>query len=84
MLNWIASAERHPGAAVQHPAADVKILIDDQHSGAEIPGANGCSQACTAATGDDNIHFVVPGHAFGTRRGALRPRPARLKQCGRP
>ena len=42
-LNWVASAERHEGPAVQHSAAKIEILIDHQHSGPEIPRANGRS-----------------------------------------
>ena len=59
---------------MQHPAAEIEVLIDDEHAGTEVAGANGRRDPGTAATGDDHIDLVVPLDELGTRALGLRRR----------
>ena len=83
LLDRVAAAERHEGPAVQHPAAEVEVLVDHQHAGPEIPRANGRGQAGAAAPRDDHVHFVVPGRIRGARGRFLRLRRTRRQQRAR-
>src|SRR5262245_9353697 len=61
-LQWIAAAERHLPAAVQHLAADVEILINKDDRRAEVARANGGWQPDAARADDDDIRLVVPAY----------------------
>src|SRR5262249_8164840 len=62
-LNRTATAERGPAAAVHELAADVEILLDHQHGGAEIARPHGGMQADTSGAKDDDIGLVAPPNA---------------------
>ena len=66
-LQRIAAAERHPGRRVQHLAAEVEVLIDDEHRRAEIARANRRRKARAPAADDDDIGLVVPPDGLGRR-----------------
>ena len=82
-LDRIAAAERDEGPAVQHPAAEVEVLVDDEHRRAEIACPDRRGQAGAAAARDDDVGFVVPLDLPGARRCLLRPGGACLDHCGR-
>ena len=87
LLDRVAAAEGHEGPAVQHPAADVEVLIDHQHAGAEIPRANGRGEAGAAAPRDDDVHLVVPSDVVraggrGLRRSRIRRQQRARTQPG--
>ena len=82
-LDGVAAAEGHEGPAVQHPAAEVVVLIDDQHAGPEVPRADGRGQARAPAPRDDDVHLVVPDDVVGRSRG-LRLRLVGGQQRARP
>ena len=67
-LERIAAAERDLAAAVQHLAADVEVLIDDDHGQAGIARPNGARQPGAPCADDDDVRLVVPLDAVGTRR----------------
>ena len=79
LLDRIAAAERDERPAVQHPAAEVEILVDDEHGRAEIARPNRRRQARAAAADDHDIGFVVPGDGLGARR-SLRACLVRVEQ----
>src|SRR5262249_3771175 len=64
-LQRIAPAKRNLSAAVQHLAADIEILVDDDHRRAKITRANGRGQAGTSSSDDDDVCFVVPSNRLG-------------------
>ena len=67
LLQRIVAAERHQAAAVQHLAAKVEVLIDDDHRRAEIARANRRRKARAPAADDDDIGLVVPPDGLGRR-----------------
>src|SRR6185312_8228167 len=75
-LDCIATAQRHVAVAVDHAAADVEVLFDDDHRRAEVAGADGRGKPGGSAAEDDDIGFVVPSDGLGLRgagrRGAKR------------
>ena len=74
-LDGVAAAERNERAAVQHAAAEVEVLVDDEDTGAEIARADRSRQSRTAATRNDDVGLVVP-----LRGGALAVRAACVEQ----
>src|SRR6185312_5254690 len=75
-LDGIATAQRHVAVAVDHYAADVEVLFNDDHRRAEVAGADGGGKPRGSCPEDDDIRFVVPSHGLGlrgaSRRGAKR------------
>src|SRR5881296_3120586 len=69
-LEWISSAKRNLSAAMQHLAAKIEVLIDDDHGRAKVPRPNGSGQAGASSSDDDDIGLVVPFD--GVDRGNLR------------
>src|SRR5947208_943990 len=69
-LKWIPAAKRNLSAAMQHLAAWVEVLIDDDYGHAEIPGPNGGRQPGAPCSDDHDVRFVVP--LDGVDRGDLR------------
>ena len=63
---------------MQHLAADVEILIDEDHRRAEVARANGGGQPDAPRTYDDDIGLVVPSNGVG--RGLLRQGVSRHRQ----
>ena len=54
---------------MQHASAEIEVLVDDEHRGAEIAGANRGREARAPAARDDDVDVVVPAGRGG---GALR------------
>src|SRR5439155_12073041 len=59
-LQWIPAAERNLSAAVKHFAAEVEVLIDNDHGRAKIPRTNRSRQTCAPSSDNDDICLVVP------------------------
>ncbi len=81
-LPRIAAAERDLAAAVQHLAADIEILIDDEHGETGIACPDRARQSGTPGTDDDKIHLVVPLDAVGARPLRGRRGGAGAERCG--
>jgi hypothetical protein len=64
-LNWIATAKRNLSAAVNHLAAQIEILVNDDDRRAKVPRTNGGGQPGGACSDDDYIGLVVPFNGFG-------------------
>src|SRR5437762_13465520 len=45
---------------MQHLAAQVEVLVDDDHRCAKVPRPNGSGQAGAASSDDDDVGLVVP------------------------
>ena len=71
-LERIAAAQRDERAAVQHAAAEIEVLIDDEHGGAEIAGPDRGREPGAAAAGDDDVEVVIPGGRAALAIGAAR------------
>ena len=73
-LARVAAAERDLAAAVRHLAADVEVLIDDEHGEAGIPCPDRAGQSGSPRADDDDIRLVVPLDVVGARplRGGRR------------
>jgi len=69
-LKRIPAAQRNLSAAVQHLAAQVEVLIDDDDGRPEIARANGGRQPGAPAADDHHVGLVVPLNGFD--RGDLR------------
>src|SRR5260370_275440 len=82
-LYRIAPAERCPAAAMHELAADIEVLVDDEHGSPEVSGPDGGMQPHASRPEDNHIGFIVPDDGPGAGRGLLGERlPAR--QNGRP
>ena len=61
---------------MDHCAADVEVLFNDDHRRAEVAGADGGGKPRGSCPEDDDIRFVVPSNGLGLRgagrRGAKR------------
>ena len=64
-LERIPAAKRDLSAAVQHLAAGVEVLIDDDHRRAKIARPNGGGQPGASCSDDDDIGLVVPLNGVG-------------------
>ena len=64
-LERIPAAKRDLGAAVQHLAAKVEVLIDDDHGRPKVARANGGGQPGAPCSDDDDIRLVVPLNGVG-------------------
>ena len=64
-LEGIAAAKRDLRAAVQHLAAGVEVLIDDDHGRPEVARPNGGGQPGAPCADDDDIRLVVPLNGVG-------------------
>jgi hypothetical protein len=80
LLYRVAAAERRPAAAVHQLAADIEVLVDDEHRRPEVAGPDGGMQPDTAGAEDDHVRFVVPSNALGVR--LARPRQNRRTDPG--
>jgi hypothetical protein len=65
---------------VQHLAANVEILIDQDDRRSQVARANGGGQPDATRTDDDDIGLVIPVN--GVRRGLRRQRVPRHRQNG--
>src|SRR6266446_3548960 len=78
LLYRIAAAERCPAAAVHQLAADIEVLVDDEHRRAEVSGPDSGMQPHASRPEDDDIRLIIPDDAAGAGRGLLGERlPAR-------
>src|SRR6185436_15132999 len=66
-LEWIAAAKRNLSAAMQHLAAEVEVLVDDDHRCAKVPRPNGSGQAGAASSDDDDVGLVGPWNGLRGR-----------------
>src|SRR5262249_58463770 len=57
---WRPAAKRNLSAAMQHLAAQVEVLVDDDHGCPEVPRTNGGWQPGAPASDDDHIGLEVP------------------------
>ena len=69
-LEGIPTAKRDLSAAMQHLAAGVEVLIDDDHGRPKVPCANSGRKPGAPCSDDNDIRFVVPFNRVG--RGNLR------------
>ena len=85
-LDGVAGAEGDVAVAVDHAAADVEVLIDNDHRRAEVAGADGGGEPHGSASEDDDIRFVVPGNGLGLRGAGRRDakRSRANTDCGAP
>ena len=74
-LQGISAAKRNPSPTVQHLAADVEVLIDDNHGCAQVARPDGGGQAGAPCADDYDVRLVMPTNRV--RRGALRQRRSR-------
>src|SRR6266850_1126227 len=80
-LEGIPTAKRDLSAAVQHLAARVEVLIDDDHGRAKVPRPNGGGQPGASCPDDHDIRLVGPSNGLDGRH--LRQRGSRRRQNGR-
>ena len=73
-LHRVAAAERDLRSAVQHLAANVEVLINNEHAQAGIPRPDGAGQSGRPRTDNDKVCFIVPLDAIDG--GPLRRRLA--------
>src|SRR5213593_2007623 len=66
-LKGIPTAKRNLPAAVQHLAAQVEVLVDDDHRRAKVPRTNGGGQPGAPSSDDDDIGLVVPLNSVDRR-----------------
>src|SRR5437762_237044 len=66
-LKGIPTAKRNLPAAVQHLAAQVEVLVDDDHGRAKVPRTNGGGQPGAPSSDDDDIGLVVPLNSVDRR-----------------
>src|SRR5437879_10274308 len=59
-LDWIPTSKRNLSAAMQHLAAEVEVLVDDDHGGPKVTRTNGSGQAGASSSDDDDIRLIVP------------------------
>src|SRR5207253_1222117 len=59
-LEWIATAKRNLSAAVQHLAAQVEVLVEDDHGRSKVPRTNGGGQPGAPSSDDDDVRLVSP------------------------
>src|SRR5262245_21760728 len=79
LLERISSTQRNLSAAVEHLAAWIEVLIDDDHRRTKIARANGGRQSGAAGADDDDVCLVVPSDRV--KRGhSLRQRSSRRRQ----
>src|SRR5260370_25644194 len=71
-LNWVPGAQGEVAIAVDHCAADVEVLFNDDHRRAEVAGADGGGKPRGSCPQDDDIRFVVPSNGLRLRGGTLR------------
>ena len=69
-LEGIPPAKRDLSAAVQHLAAGVEVLIDDNHGRSKVPCANSGRKPGAPCSDDNDIRLVGPFNSVG--RGDLR------------
>src|SRR5688572_29367834 len=77
-LKRIATAKRDRCATVQHLAAGVEVLIDDDHGRPQVPCANGGGQPSAPCADHNDIRLVVPLNSVAG--GHLRERCSRRRQ----
>ena len=75
-LYGVAAAERGPAAAVHQLAADVEVLVDDEHGRPEIACPDGGMQPDAAGPEDDHVRFIVPSNALAPRASPAPDRTA--------
>ncbi len=58
---------------MQHAAAEIEVLVDDEHARAKIARADRGREARAAAAGDDDVDVVIPrgGAALAFRAAGI-------------
>src|SRR5437016_3775574 len=59
-LDWIPTSKRNLSAAMQHLAAEVEVLVNDDDGGPKVTRTNGSGQAGASSSDDDDIRLIVP------------------------
>src|SRR5262249_513324 len=59
-LKCIPAAKRNLSPAMQHLAAQVEVLVDNDHGRAKVPRANGGRQPSASSSDNDDVRLVVP------------------------